>query len=561
MTNQNVNILRYLLDFTGKSKLYYFIYLSLIPILPIIRNFILPEILGDFYNNFKLKNKKYSNYLLISIICFYFIMFTSTLIVNFMAWRTIPKFYEYVVLRIYEYIYENTFCNYDNLNISEIILKISKMTGIFNSTLRAFKEDFCYIFVSIIFGFFYFYLKLGKKYLYTFIIFFLLISFCQYNNIIYVSRANKLKSKVGDKVYLELSDSLYNISTVQVFQNKVNEIELLNHKLSKYSSAFYNSLIGSLFFDSITKYLNLFMIIILGYILWDDYNKKKINDKILLQCSQVIILLSYICDYIGVAGRQITDNLGEIYDINEFFNTEIPLDTTCKKGKDKFKNGDIVFKNVYHKYKNSDKFSLENISFKIEKGEKIALIGHSGSGKSTIIKLLLKQQPTNYGDITINGQTIKTISPEELARNIFYIPQNPKLFNRTLYDNIVYGLKTKPTPFDIIETLRNINMNELANVFEEKMNILVGREGNSLSGGQRQIVWLLRSLYRMKPIIVLDEPTAALDKENKKIVIETIKKLNVGKTIIIISHDNIDHSFRKIIFKQGKMIEQDFFPF
>lgn len=555
--DNEINIITYLIDFISSSKPYYIIYILLIPILPLFRNFIIPEILGDFYDN--LKNKNYANKVLYYIIYSYFIMYTCTLIVNYMAWRVIPKFYEYTVLRIYEYIYSNTFCNYDNLNISEIILKISKMTGLFNSTLRAFKEDFCNIFISVFIGCFYFYFKLGNKYLYTFIIFLFIIASAQFLNIKYISNINKIKGNYGDKVYVELSDSLYNISTVQVFQNKVHEKKILNSKLHKYSDIYYNSLLGSLLFDGITKYLIMGMVSSLGYFLWKDYRSNTISIKTLLQSSQVIILLSLICDYIGVAGRQISDNLGDIYDINEFFNKEIPFDKNCKKGCSTFINGDIIFKNVYHKYKDSGAFSLENVSLKIEKGEKVALIGHSGSGKSTIIKLLLKHQFLKIGSITINNESINNISAEELARNIFYIPQNPKLFNRTLYDNIVYGLKTKPSPYNIIETLRNINMNELADIFEEKMNSSVGRDGSSLSGGQKQIVWLLRSLYRMKPIIVLDEPTSALDKENKKIVIETIKKLNVGKTIIIISHDTIDHSFRKIFFKDGKIIEPNLF--
>ena len=85
-----------------------------------------------------------------------------------------------------------------------------------------------------------------------------------------------------------------------------------------------------------------------------------------------------------------------------------------------------------------------------------------------------------------------------------------------------------------------------------------GRDGSSLSGGQRQIVWLLRSLYRIKPIIILDEPTSALDPENKKIVMNAIKRICVGKTIIVISHDDIDGEFRKIHFKNGQIGEPNF---
>ena len=248
----------YLFDFISQSKLYYILYLLLLPILPLARNFIIPELLGDFYNN--LHNKKYSKTILFYIIFSYFTMYTSTLFVNYMAWRVIPTFYEYVIFRIYDYIYENTFCNYDNLNISEIILKISKMSGIFNSTLRAFKEDFCNIFISVFIGLFYFYFKLGLKYLYMFIFFFIFMTICQIYNILYNSRINKIKGKFVDKVYSSLSDSLYNISSVHIFQNKKHEKHILKNKLLDYKKIFQKSVVFSLFFDGLTKYLNMFMI-------------------------------------------------------------------------------------------------------------------------------------------------------------------------------------------------------------------------------------------------------------------------------------------------------------
>jgi ABC-type multidrug transport system fused ATPase/permease subunit len=160
------------------------------------------------------------------------------------------------------------------------------------------------------------------------------------------------------------------------------------------------------------------------------------------------------------------------------------------------------------------------------------------------------------GNITINGVGINEISNNQLRKNVFYIPQKPKLFNRTLYENIVYGLEDPPSIDTILTLLDELNMKD---VFMEKMNKKVGLDGNSLSGGQKQIVWLLRSFYRKSKIIVMDEPTASLDQANKELLLKTINKLSVGKTLIIISHDPIDSNFRKIEFKDGKMNESMFF--
>jgi ABC-type bacteriocin/lantibiotic exporter with double-glycine peptidase domain len=123
----------------------------------------------------------------------------------------------------------------------------------------------------------------------------------------------------------------------------------------------------------------------------------------------------------------------------------------------------------------------------------------------------------------------------------------------------VYGLKKPPSKEEIIKLLDDLELTDLKVEFGQKMDVLVGVEGNKLSGGQRQIVWLLRSLFRPSYILVLDEPTASLDPENKKIMISIIQKMSVGKTVIIVSHDDIDASFRKVQFNEGRMIENSYF--
>jgi ABC-type multidrug transport system fused ATPase/permease subunit len=202
---------------------------------------------------------------------------------------------------------------------------------------------------------------------------------------------------------------------------------------------------------------------------------------------------------------------------------------------------------------------LDNINIQIQKGEKIAFVGQIGSGKTTMIKILIGFQPLLMGNITIGGVNINSISNEDIRKHIFYIPQKPKLFNRTLYENIVYGLKKPPSKTEILTLLDDLKLDDIKTVFEPKMDELMGVEGNKLSGGQRQIVWLLRSFYRNTHIIIMDEPTASLDPENKERIVHIIKKLSIGKTVIIVTHDMIDDSFRKIEFKAGKLISSNYF--
>ena len=539
-----ISIFKYLVDFVSKSKLYYTIYLLLIPITSIIYNIILPESIGKFYSTFK---STYLYYIVLALITFYYLH----IFINWLAWRVVPQFYEYVVIQIYDYIYQNSYCNYENLNITEIIVKISKMPWIFQSALKSFKEEFCQVFFGAIIGIFYFYYKLGLKYLLVFLTFFISMILLQIINITHITELNKQKEEKGDHSFDKLSESLNNIGVVQSFQNVEHEKSILYKILNDYNTIYYKLLNYSVLYDSITKTLNLVMAILLGYMLWKDFLNKKINKQYLFQCSQVILLLITMCDYIGIVSRSLSDNLGQIYDMNRFFNREIPYDNKCKIGESLFNYGDIVFKHIYHKY--DDTYAIEDVSLTIRRGEKIALVGESGSGKTTMIKLLMKHQFLLMGSIHIGGVNINKMSTKDISKHIMYIPQSPKLFNRSLYDNIVYGLKKPPSKTEIIEMLRS--MDSISKVFIEKMDMDVGRDGSLLSGGQRQVVWLLRSLFRLKPIIILDEPTAALDPENKKIVIETIKKIGIGKTIIMISHDTIDSEFRQVHFKNGRIVD------
>jgi ABC-type bacteriocin/lantibiotic exporter with double-glycine peptidase domain len=248
---------------------------------------------------------------------------------------------------------------------------------------------------------------------------------------------------------------------------------------------------------------------------------------------------------------------GQIHDSENFFNKISKVNKSNKVVDTTFKNGDIIIKNVYHKY--DDTFVLENISIDIKQGEKIAFVGQIGSGKSTLIKIIMGFQQLKMGDITIGGNSINKIANKDLRDNIFYIPQKPKLFNRPLYENIVYGIKKPPPKEEILNILGDLGLDDIKVEFAERMDIKCGIEGNKLSGGQRQIVWLLRAFFRMSRILIMDEPTASLDPANKQKMIHVIKKLTIGKTLIIVSHDRIDDAFRQIEFKEGKLVSSNYF--
>ena len=204
------------------------------------------------------------------------------------------------------------------------------------------------------------------------------------------------------------------------------------------------------------------------------------------------------------------------------------------------------------------KYILKNVSLKINQNEKIAIIGEIGSGKSTLGKLLIKLFDYDEGSIKLNNIELKDIEILSLRKIITYIPQHPKLFNRTLLSNLTYGSNNIKRE-TVVKLINSIKIKSIRDVLLTNLDKSVGKYGNNLSGGQRQIVWLIRSILQDSKMIILDEPTSSLDEENKLIVMDFIKSLSKNKTLILITHDMklLKLVNRVIKFDKGKLIEDN----
>jgi ABC-type bacteriocin/lantibiotic exporter with double-glycine peptidase domain len=251
--------------------------------------------------------------------------------------------------------------------------------------------------------------------------------------------------------------------------------------------------------------------------------------------------------------------------IEEFFGTLPPHEKKMPKGRlgspDKI---DIKLVDIhYHHPGNEDKPIYKGLNLRLYPNQKIAIMGTIGSGKSTFAKLITRLQTHQKGKILVNEVPIEEIEIDELRDNIVYIPQHPKLFNRSLWENISYGLPTtgpnKITPEVIYTLLHQLELFELEDLFKDRMMKSVGKQGGTLSGGQRQMVWLIRAILRNCPVIILDEPTASLDPVSKMQVKKMIELLGNNRTLILITHDEdlIDGMDRLIRFDKGKVIHDE----
>lgn len=214
--------------------------------------------------------------------------------------------------------------------------------------------------------------------------------------------------------------------------------------------------------------------------------------------------------------------------------------------------------NVSFKYPNTQRLILNNVSLHINEGERVCLIGDIGSGKSTILKLLLHYQRPSSGVVYLNGITYQKIKIKTLRSFVGYVPQQSILFNRTLIENILYANKHH-TRKDVENAIKYFGLEPEFARFDKGLDTVVGKNGSKLSGGQRQLVWCLRVVLQNPQIIVLDEPTASVDDKTKEAMHKMLDTVMKNKTVIMVTHDSFLEGIatRKIKLENGSIVADE----
>lgn len=216
----------------------------------------------------------------------------------------------------------------------------------------------------------------------------------------------------------------------------------------------------------------------------------------------------------------------------------------------------IVFDNVSFAYKGKDNL-FNGLNLEIKPGEKVGLVGTSGAGKSTFIKLVSRYYDVNEGSIKINGVDIRSFTQDSLHQNIATIPQDVCLFNRTLFDNIRYG-KTVASEAEVVAAAKKASADEFIRAFPNGYQTKVGERGVVLSGGERQRIAIARAILKNAPILIFDEATSALDSRSEKHIQKSLKVLMKNKTVIAVAHrlSTLREMDRIVVFEHGRIVEQ-----
>ena len=241
--------------------------------------------------------------------------------------------------------------------------------------------------------------------------------------------------------------------------------------------------------------------------------------------------------------------------INEFLKIEPEIKNTVNNHTEI--TGDIVFKDVSFTYDDTNIQALKNISFQIKEGETLAILGKTGSGKSTILDLIGRLYDIDKGSITINSTEINNLNLNDLRDSIGYVPQDAFLFSDTIKTNIKFG-KQDATDDDVIDAAKNAQVHKNIIKFNKSYETVLGERGITLSGGQKQRVSIARAIIKSPKILLLDDCLSAVDTETEEKILKNLSKISKGRTSIIVSHrvSSAKNANKIIVLDDGEIVQQ-----
>ncbi|NUM25265.1 MAG: ABC transporter ATP-binding protein [Candidatus Buchananbacteria bacterium] len=353
-----------------------------------------------------------------------------------------------------------------------------------------------------------------------------------------------------------LADTITNSANVKLFNGYQREVKLFSQVLKDFTDKrLWAWTLGNII-EAVQGFLMTILevgIMFLAVWLWQQ-GKITIGDFILIQ-TYLISIFMRTWEF-GRVVRTIYENLADAEEMTVVLETPHEIIDVPGAKKIKINRGEIKFQNVSFNYHETRKL-LVKLNLTVAPGERLALVGPSGAGKTTITKLLLRMHDLTGGVITIDGQDISKVTQESLWANVSLVPQEPVLFHRTLMENIRYG-KPNATDKEVMASAKAANCHDFITRFPDGYNTYVGERGVKLSGGERQRVAIARAILRNAPILVLDEATSSLDSASERLIQEALDKLMKDKTVIVIAHrlSTIRKMDRVIVMDRKGIVEE-----
>lgn len=363
------------------------------------------------------------------------------------------------------------------------------------------------------------------------------------------------KNKVDDLNRGRIQEVILNIPLVRSFNNQLDEFRLAVENLTEINRLYDKQSNNYHLIDFLRNFsLNIILLFVNIVVFYGAFKQS-------LTLGEMVLILQLIAQIRGplfamsfMLSRVQAAESGskEFFEVLEIKSTE----NFEYRGKlKKLQETTIEFKNVSFGYKDSKQI-LNDVSFKINRFEKAALVGHSGAGKTTIVNLILKFYETTKGNILLNGLNYRNLDENFIRNNIALVFQESELFSSSIKENVLYGNKNASEK-DIINALKQANAYDFVMEYPDKLDTLVGERGVRLSGGQKQRIQIARAILKNSPILILDEATSSLDAKSEKEVQNALEHLMKNRLVIIIAHrfSTIQSVDKIIVIDEGKIVD------
>jgi len=367
----------------------------------------------------------------------------------------------------------------------------------------------------------------------------------------------KRSAKADTNVGASIADAITSNATVKAFGSEEKEDRLLKGVVNKWHGLALKSWQVAIWTDLLRRYVSILMLMIMMLTaLWLWTQGRADTGDIVYVFTSFIVLSAYL-RHIGEQISNMQRAVSEMEDgVSYWLREDEVLDAPNAK---EFvtDEGKITFDHVTFAYDNQSDPIYNDFSITIKPGEKVALVGHSGSGKSTFVKLLQRLYDIQGGEIRIDGQNIAQVTQSSLRHALSLVPQDPILFHRTLADNIRYG-NENATMEEVMKAAQKAYAHDFITELPQGYDTLVGERGIKLSGGERQRVALARAILSDTKVLILDEATSSLDSISEHYIQKALKNLMDGRTTITIAHrlSTIKDVDRILVFEKGRVIEQ-----
>lgn len=371
----------------------------------------------------------------------------------------------------------------------------------------------------------------------------------------YINKASAGNAEDKSMLSGRIVDTVANIISVKLFSRKSDELKYIqdaqNKEIKSNQKLRWRLTVFHFFIDFPVS----IMWVIMGYMLIKYWQSGLISTGDLVFIFNSIWSLMFRLWFLGEALAEIFKTTGVVNQALTIVTKEHDLVDSKNAKPLKITNGTIEFKDVTFHYNRGNSL-FENKNVVIDGGQKVGLVGFSGSGKTTFVNLILRFFDVESGRILIDGQATSDVTQDSLRGQISMIPQDTSLFHRTLMENIRYG-KIDASDEEVLAAAKRAYCDDFIQMLPEKYEALVGERGVKLSGGQRQRIAIARAMLKNAPILILDEATSALDSVTEKHIQASLQDLMNGRTTIVVAHrlSTLSEMDRILVFDKGSIIE------